>query len=54
MDDWEFAGVRVPVLFPLPNLIIALLGTMALALAVLALPVKRAVRLRPGDALRAV
>jgi putative ABC transport system permease protein len=51
---WELADVRVPVLFPLPNLVIALFGTTVLALVVLALPVRRAVRLRPGDALRAV
>jgi ABC-type lipoprotein release transport system permease subunit len=32
--------------------VIALVGTVVLALVVLALPLRRAVRLRPGDALR--
>jgi ABC-type antimicrobial peptide transport system permease subunit len=44
--------VRVPVVFPAGNIVIALVGTIALALVVLFLPVRRAVRLRPGDALR--
>ena len=49
---WEIAGVRLPVVFPLWNLWIALAGTLALALLVLLLPLRRAVRFRPGDALR--
>jgi putative ABC transport system permease protein len=49
---WEFAEVRIPVRFPLSSLPIALVGTVVLGLLVLALPVRRAVRLRPGEALR--
>jgi putative ABC transport system permease protein len=49
---WEVVEVRLPVLFPLGNVFIALAGTVALALLVLYLPVRRAVRFRPGDALR--
>ena len=44
--------MRVPVVFPPWNILIALIGTLALALLVLLLPVRRAVRFRPGDALR--
>ena len=49
---WEVIDVRVPVVFPPGNILIALIGTVALALLVLLLPVRRAARLRPGDALR--
>ena len=49
---WEVVDVRLPVVFPPWNLLIALVGTVALALLVLFLPVRRAVRFRPGDALR--
>jgi putative ABC transport system permease protein len=49
---WEIVDVRVPVVFPAGNIVIALLGTLALALVVLFLPVRRAVHLRPGEALR--
>ena len=49
---WEVVDVRVPLVFPHRNLLIALVGTVALALVVLLLPVRRAARLRPGDALR--
>ena len=49
---WEVVEVRVPVAFPTWNVLIALIGTVALALVVLFLPVRRAVRFRPGDALR--
>jgi putative ABC transport system permease protein len=49
---WEIAGVRIPVVFPLWNIPIALGGTVALALLVLLLPLRRAVRMRPGDAIR--
>jgi putative ABC transport system permease protein len=45
-------NVDVPVTFPPWNVAIALVGTVALALVVLLLPLRRAVRLRPGDALR--
>lgn len=49
---WQIVDVRLPVLFPPLNVAIALVGTLALALLVLFLPVRRAVRFRPGDALR--
>ncbi|HQR25428.1 MAG TPA: FtsX-like permease family protein [Nocardioides sp.] len=49
---WEVVDVRLPVTFPAQNIPIALVGTAALALLVLFLPVRRAVRFRPGDALR--
>ena len=49
---WEVADVRIPVLFPPANVLVALLGTVVLSLLVLHLPVRRAVRFRPGDALR--
>ena len=45
-------NVDVPVTFPPWNLAIALVGTVVPALVVLALLRRRAVRLRPGDALR--
>jgi len=49
---WQVADVRIPVVFPPLNVLLALVGTVVLALVVLHLPVRRAVRLRPGDALR--
>ena len=49
---WQVVDVRLPVVFPPLNILIALIGTVALALLVLFLPVRRAVRFRPGDALR--
>ena len=49
---WEVVDVRLPVVFPPWNILTALVGTVALALLVLTLPVRRAVRFRPGDALR--
>lgn len=49
---WEIVDVRLPVVFPPGNVLVALVGTTALALHVLVLPVRRAVRFRPGDALR--
>jgi putative ABC transport system permease protein len=49
---WEIAGVRLPLVFPFWNVWIALAGARALALFVLLLPLRRAVRYRPGDALR--
>jgi putative ABC transport system permease protein len=48
----EAVNVEIPVAFPAWNLALALLGTTALALLVTLLPIRRAVRLRPGDALR--
>lgn len=49
---WEIVAVRLPVVFPLGNIPVALVGTVVLALLVLFLPVRRAVRFRPGQALR--
>ena len=49
---WEVVDVRLPVVFPPGNIFVALVGTTVLALLVLVLPVRRAVRFRPGDALR--
>jgi ABC-type lipoprotein release transport system permease subunit len=48
----EVVNIDLPVLFPMTNVVIALVGTVALALLVTLLPIRRAVRLRPGDALR--
>lgn len=49
---WEIADARLPVVFPPANIVVALVGTVVLALFVLFFPVRRAVRFRPGDALR--
>jgi putative ABC transport system permease protein len=49
---WKVVDVRLPATFPPANIAVALVGTTALALLVLFLPVRRAVRFRPGDALR--
>jgi ABC-type lipoprotein release transport system permease subunit len=49
---WEIAGVRVPVVFPPWNIALALAGTVVLALLVMVLPVRRAVRFPPGEAIR--
>lgn len=48
----EVVNVDVPFMFPLGNLVLALVGTVALALVITALPIRRAVRYRPGEALR--
>ena len=48
----DIANVDLPALFPLANLPLALAGTILLALAITLLPIRRAVRFRPGDALR--
>jgi putative ABC transport system permease protein len=48
----EVVNVDVPVVYPPGNVLIALAGTILLALVVTLLPVRRAVRYRPGDALR--
>jgi putative ABC transport system permease protein len=50
----EVVNVDVPVTFPLRNVLLALAGTLALALASLLPALARAVRLRPGVALRYV
>lgn len=49
---WEVVGVRIDVVFPPWNVVLALVGTVALALLIMVLPIRRAVRIRPGDALR--
>jgi putative ABC transport system permease protein len=48
----EVAEVEIPVVFPLANVPLALVGTVVLALVITLLPVRRAVRFRPGEALR--
>jgi putative ABC transport system permease protein len=48
----EVVNVEIPAAFPPWNLLLALVGTLLLALLVLALPLRRATRSRPGDALR--
>lgn len=48
----EEVNVVVPFTFPLMNLVWALLGTVALALLITFFPIRRAVRYRPGQALR--
>jgi ABC-type lipoprotein release transport system permease subunit len=49
---WEVVEVRMPLVFPPWNVPLALAGTVALALLITALPIRRAVRYRPDDALR--
>jgi putative ABC transport system permease protein len=48
----EVTNIDLPVLFPPANVVLALAGTVALALLITLLPIRRATRLRPGDALR--
>ena len=48
----EIVNVQVPVVFPLANIGLALAGTIVLALLITLLPIRRAVRYRPGQALR--
>jgi len=38
--------------FPLRNLALSLIGTIILAMLVMILPIRRAIRFHPGDALR--
>jgi putative ABC transport system permease protein len=49
---WEIVDVRIPFAFPWTNVLIALAGTLVLGLVILLLPLRRAVRFRPGEALR--
>jgi putative ABC transport system permease protein len=49
---WEVVDVRIEVVFPPWNIALALVGTVVLALLIMLLPIRRAVRFRPGDALR--
>jgi putative ABC transport system permease protein len=46
------ADIDLPFTFPAGRILLTLVGTLLLALLVLQLPVRRAARLRPGDALR--
>ncbi len=48
----EVVNIDLPVVFPPGNLLLALAGTIVLALLITLLPIRRAVRYRPGDALR--
>ncbi|MGZ4333324.1 MAG: FtsX-like permease family protein, partial [Gaiellaceae bacterium] len=48
----EVVHVQVPFTFPLGNLALALVGTVVLSLLITLLPIRRAVRYRPGSALR--
>jgi putative ABC transport system permease protein len=48
----ELADLQVLVTFPPWNVVLAIAGTAALALLVTFLPIRRAVRYRPGEALR--
>jgi putative ABC transport system permease protein len=48
----EVIGIDFGFSFPPLNLLIALVGTVALALLIMRIPLRRAVRLRPGDAIR--
>ena len=45
-------GFDLPFLFPPANIALALVGTIILALLLMGLPLRRAVRFRPGEALR--
>ena len=45
-------GIELDVLFPAGNLLVALAGTVILALLIMRVSVRRAVKFRPGDALR--
>ena len=48
----EVVNVEVPFAFPVANVLYALVGTVVLALVITWWPIRRAVRFRPGDALR--
>jgi putative ABC transport system permease protein len=48
----EAVGLDIAFVFPLPYVAIALVGTVVLALAVMLAPLRRAVRFKPGEALR--
>ena len=49
---WEIVDVRIPFVFPPWNVALALVGTLVLALLIVLFPIRRAVRFRPGEALR--
>ena len=42
-------GIEFGSTFPLLNLLIALVGTVVLALLIMRIPLRRAVRFKPGD-----
>jgi putative ABC transport system permease protein len=48
----EVVGIEFGFTFPLLNLLIALVGTVVIALLIMRIPLRRAVRLRPGEAIR--
>jgi len=48
----EVVNVEVPFAFPVANVLYALVGAIVLALVITWLPIRRAVRFRPGEALR--
>ena len=48
----EVVNIEVPFVFPVANVAYALVGTVVLALVITWLPIRRAVRYRPGNALR--
>lgn len=48
----EAVGISVTFVFPLVNIAVALVGTVVLAVLVMLAPLRRAVRLKPGEALR--
>jgi len=45
-------GLDIAFVFPLGNVAIAMIGTVLLALLVMLAPLRRAVRFKPGDAIR--
>jgi putative ABC transport system permease protein len=48
----ELVGIEIPFVFPWANVGYALVGTLVLAVLIMLAPVRRAVRFKPGDALR--
>jgi putative ABC transport system permease protein len=48
----SMVGLELPFVFPAANLLVTLVGTLVLAVLVLLAPVRRAVRFKPGEALR--
>jgi ABC-type antimicrobial peptide transport system permease subunit len=48
----KIVGIEFAFLFPPMNALLALVGTILLALLVMRIPLRRAVRLKPGDAIR--
>jgi ABC-type antimicrobial peptide transport system permease subunit len=48
----EAVGLSIDFVFPISYLLIALVGTLLLALFVMLVPLRRAVRFKPGEALR--